>query len=220
VVLPVRREQQEFITTLNALLPGLALDLPSEAEWEYACRAGTITPYSFGETIDRSQVNFESDGPLPVGSLPPNRWGLHEMHGNVWEWCADTWHDSYEGAPTNGSAWVHPDSDPGAAYRVIRGGSWFDVARSVRAACRRLINPSRRNDFIGFRCARVQAASTASGAEQVAAPADSASRPGAERGRPQEPTGDATLLRVSESVVCFAPRIGTMLIRSDLTARS
>ena len=91
-------------------------------------------------------------GPVPVGSLPPNLWGLHEMHGNVSEWCADTWHENYSGAPNDGSAWI----DGGAANRVVRGGSWDDDARDVRAACRDVLEPADRLSDVGFRCSRVQ----------------------------------------------------------------
>jgi len=147
-------DTQAFIQNLNTRLPGIALALPSEAQWEYACRAGTQTPYSFGTTITREQVCYDSSGPVKVGSLPANGWGLHEMHGNVYEWCADHWHNNYEGAPRDGSAWI--DTDSGAASRVIRGGSWSDDARGVRAAYRRHDDPSLRCDFLGFRCARVQ----------------------------------------------------------------
>jgi formylglycine-generating enzyme required for sulfatase activity len=151
---------QIFLQTLNALKPGLDLSLPSEAQWEYACRAGTDTPYSFGKTISRDQVCYQADAPVEVGSLPPNGWGLFEMHGNVFEWCADTWHDSYEGTPPDGSARIETE---GAAVRVIRGGSWLDYARYVRAAFRYGSDPSSRGAF-GFRCARVQISDTASGA--------------------------------------------------------
>jgi formylglycine-generating enzyme required for sulfatase activity len=145
-------DARRFVERLNELRPGLAVDLPSEAQWEYACRAGTDTAYSFGPEIGRDQVNYESGGTVPVGSLPPNRWGLHEMHGNVWEWCADTWHDNYIGAPADGSVWV----DGAAAGRVVRGGSWFDVAGGVRAAYRLGGEPDYRDADLGFRCARVQ----------------------------------------------------------------
>jgi formylglycine-generating enzyme required for sulfatase activity len=151
-------DAQDFVQRLNAAKPGLDLSLPSEARWEYACRAGTTTPYSFGTEINRALVCYQSDAPVPAGSLPPNGWGLYEMHGNVWEWCADQWHDSHEGAPNDGSAW--PDRKR-AADRVFRGGSWAVVARGVRAACRGRSGPARRNSDVGFRCARVQSGSEA-----------------------------------------------------------
>jgi formylglycine-generating enzyme required for sulfatase activity len=158
-------DAQAFIRTLNAALPGIALALPSEAQWEYACRAGTGTPYSFGTAITREQVCYGSSGPVEVGSLPANGWGLHEMHGNVWEWCEDHWHASYQGAPTDGSAWVDTG---GAAARVIRGGSWLGFARDVRAACRDHYAPANRGDDLGFRCARVQSDSAVSVMERRA----------------------------------------------------
>ncbi len=146
------KDAMRFVERLNAAKPGLRLALPSEAQWEYACRAGTDTAYSFGPVISRKLVNFGGKATVSVGSLPPNRWGLHEMHGNVWEWCADPWHDNYNGAPADGSAWI----DGGAASRVVRGGSWSGVARSVRAAYRGRDVHGNRFDFVGFRCARVQ----------------------------------------------------------------
>ena len=147
-------DARRFATRLNAAMPGLGIDLPSEAQWEYACRANTNTAYNFGQEISRNLVNFGSKGTLPVGSLPPNGWGLHEMHGNVWEWCADTWHDNYDGAPSDGSAWI--GTDGGTTRRVIRGGSWYDFARSVRAAYRYRSDPANRLDYLGFRCIRLQ----------------------------------------------------------------
>ena len=128
-----------FLATLNDLVPGLAAVLPSEAQWEYACRAGTTTPFSFGETITPEQVNYNGNYPyrggtkglyrqetVPVGSLPANPWGLYEMHGNVWEWCAEAWHHSYEGAPFDGSAWVEADvSRPACcAAALVRRREW------------------------------------------------------------------------------------------------
>jgi len=105
---------------------GKAYRLPSESEWEYACRAGTTTPFYFGETITTDLANYHGDytyasGPkgvyreqtTDVGSFPPNAFGLYDMHGNVWEWCADLWHDNYNGAPTDGSAWLENKSDKG-----------------------------------------------------------------------------------------------------------
>jgi formylglycine-generating enzyme required for sulfatase activity len=146
------RDAQAFVAAFNAAKPALGLSLPSEAQWEYSCRAGKNTPYSFGKEVTKEQVNFDGDGPILVGSLPANDWGLHEMHGNVWEWCADTWHGSYDGAPRDGSAWI----DEGAASRVVRGGAFYNPARLVRSASRFRFDPGARFDYLGFRCARVQ----------------------------------------------------------------
>jgi formylglycine-generating enzyme required for sulfatase activity len=121
--------------------------LPSEAEWEYACRAGTTTPYYFGETISKEQANFNGGAISPVGQYSPNAFGLYDMHGNVWEWCADDWHNNYLDAPTDGSAWnskFHGD-------KVLRGGSWNDDPWLCRSAYR----PDNSPDYVylsfGFR---------------------------------------------------------------------
>lgn len=123
--------------------------LPSEAEWEYACRAGTATPFHFGEIISTEVANYDGNNTYgaghkgiysretsPVGSFKvANRFGLYDLHGNVWEWCADHWHKSYEGAPTDGSQWI----DSGAtriAPRLLRGGSWDKNPRLCRSAYR------------------------------------------------------------------------------------
>ena len=127
--------------------------LLSEAEWEYACRAGTTTAYAFGNRIGKHQAQFGSGTTANVGSFPPNAWGIYDMHGNVWEWCADRWHGGYRGAPSDGSPWI--DIEGGAAGRVVRGGSWDDDARGVRAAGRAGFAPSDRNYGLGFRFARV-----------------------------------------------------------------
>ncbi len=136
--------------------------LPSEAEWEYACRAGTTTPFYFGETITTDLANYNGNytyGNAPqgesreetttVGSFPPNAFGLYDMHGNVWEWCADTWHDNYQGAPKDGSAWINDNDNP-----IARGGSWFINPDFCRSASRYL-NPWAERVFIlnviGFR---------------------------------------------------------------------
>ena len=136
--------------------------LPSEAEWEYACRAGTTTPFYFGETITGKLANYDAsntyaDEPrgeyreetTPVGQFPPNAFGLYDMHGNVWEWCADTWHDNYDGAPRDGSVWTKNGNDNRSP---LRGGSWYGNPFVCRSAYR--YNPGRRvnfsNDF-GFR---------------------------------------------------------------------
>jgi formylglycine-generating enzyme required for sulfatase activity len=115
-------------------MTGRTYRLPSEAEWEYACRAGTTTPFHFGPTITTELANYNGNetygsGPeglrrgetTEVGSFPPNAFGLHDMHGNVWEWCQDVWHGNYEGAPTDGSAWIEGGDQE---RRVLRGGSW------------------------------------------------------------------------------------------------
>jgi formylglycine-generating enzyme required for sulfatase activity len=129
--------------------------LPSEAEWEYACRAGTATRYSSGDSEgDLARVGWyraNSNGRVhPVGEQPPNQWGLHDMHGNVWEWCEDTWHDSYEEAPDDGRAWV----DEGSGSRVYRGGSWDNVAGVARSANRDGLDPGVRDFSLGVRPAR------------------------------------------------------------------
>ncbi len=149
------RDCQEFLRTLNARVGGALFRLPTEAEWEYACRAGGAADYCFGEAAgqlgDYAWYQGNAGGRThPVGQRKPNSWGLFDMHGNVWEWCEDTWHDSYEGAPTDGSAWVEADS----ALRVVRGGSWYGDARRCRSACRLGGAPSGRSGYLGFRVAR------------------------------------------------------------------
>ncbi len=143
---------------------GNAYRLPSEAEWEYACRAGTTTPFHTGERISPEQANFNGNSTyngsargeyrqktLPVGSFAANDFGLYDTHGNVWEWCQDTWHENYEGAPTDGSAW----EGGGSSSRVLRGGSWLARPRLCRAAYRYVLAPDDRGGFIGFRVCRV-----------------------------------------------------------------
>jgi formylglycine-generating enzyme required for sulfatase activity len=179
---------QQFLSRLNGEVAGLELALPSEAQWEYACRAGGETATYAGDleilgvrnapVLDRiawyggnSGVGFELDngvdssswpekqypdtpsGTHPVGKKLPNALGLHDMLGNVWEWCADHWHADYDGAPTNASAWIEDDA---AADRVVRGGSWGNHARDVRAAYRFHGDPADRHYYLGFRCVRVQ----------------------------------------------------------------
>lgn len=151
--LPVQRVSwemaHEFVEKLNGLNDGYTYRLPTEAEWEYACRAGTTTEFAFGTVIDTEQANFlrtpkdEGKGPAaPVMSFRPNAFGLYNMHGNVWEWCEDVWHYSYAGAPLDGSAWV---SDGVPAYRVQRGGSWRVTEQDLRSA-----NRGRRERTVGY----------------------------------------------------------------------
>jgi formylglycine-generating enzyme required for sulfatase activity len=141
---------QEFIKKLNEKEGTDKYRLPSEAEWEYACRAGTTTCYSFGD--DESKLGdyawYYSSKTHPVGQKKPNSWGLYDMHGNVWEWVQDCWHDSYNGAPTDGSAWILACD---GAYRVFRGGSWYDCARDCRSALRLRNDPRYRGGGLGFR---------------------------------------------------------------------
>ena len=132
--------------------------LPSESEWEYAARAGTETAYSWGDEINCSQARYgrraggecsnSGDGPVPVGSFEPNPFGLYDLHGNVWEWVEDGWHNNYEGAPSDGSTWTGGDD---GSLRVMRGGAWFSYPRYVRSAVRFGDPPSRRSIAYGFR---------------------------------------------------------------------
>jgi formylglycine-generating enzyme required for sulfatase activity len=144
-------DAQEFCRRLSQRT-SRTYTLPSESQWEYACRAGTTTPYAFGATISQWQANVASSGTTEVGSFPANAWGLHDMHGNVWEWCADHWHPNYLGAPDDGRSWINPTADEDG-QRLLRGGSWVDFPRGCRSACRGhyLGRPDDANDFVGFR---------------------------------------------------------------------
>jgi formylglycine-generating enzyme required for sulfatase activity len=144
---------QAFLDKLNGEVPGLDLRLPTEAEWEYACRAGTTTAYSLGPTITQKQVNFGygRKTTVPVKSLPANPWGLYEMHGNIWEWCLDEF-APYE--PGSAKDPVRLGEGHDVRYRVLRGGSWFNGAWYVRSAFRFWHAPASRNDGGGFRVAR------------------------------------------------------------------
>ncbi len=111
-------DAMEFCARLS-VATGRTFTLPSEAQWEYACRAGTTTAFNCGDELLPHQANFDNTETSPVLRYPPNAWGLYDMHGNVWEWCLDDWHTSYEGAPTDGSAWV----DKKETNKRVRGGS-------------------------------------------------------------------------------------------------
>jgi formylglycine-generating enzyme required for sulfatase activity len=131
--------------------------LPSEAEWEYAARAGTPSAYWWDNSIGSNRANcygcgsrWDSRQTAPAGSFSANGFGLFDVHGNVWEWTEDCWNGSYSGAPADGSAWTRGD----CGRRVLRGGSWFDVPRSLRAALRFGYTPSVRDNVFGFRLAR------------------------------------------------------------------
>jgi formylglycine-generating enzyme required for sulfatase activity len=135
--------------------------LPSEAQWEYACRAETTTPFHFGLTITTDLANYDGNytygsGPkgvyreetTDVGRFPPNAFGLYDMHGNVWEWCQDVWHDNYDGAPTDGSAWMQGGDQ---SLRLLRGGSWYNVPGSCRSALRYGVARGSWYDVVGLR---------------------------------------------------------------------
>jgi formylglycine-generating enzyme required for sulfatase activity len=138
--------------------------LPSEAEWEYACRAGTRTAFSFGEEINTALANYDGNysyngsprgtyrqGTTPVGAFASNPWGLFDMHGNVWEWVQDVVHDNYEGAPLTGKAWEEGGDQ---ARRILRGGSWMYNPRYLRSALRNGFSAALSNDIVGFRVTR------------------------------------------------------------------
>ena len=124
--------------------------MPTEAEWEYACRAGTSDPRYHGNINDIAWYSETADNPMPVGQKHPNQFGLHDMLGNVWEWNEDQWAHSYSGAPTDGSARSDGDTDA----RVLRGGSWNDRANRARSAARSWAPRGIRLYVIGFRLAR------------------------------------------------------------------
>jgi formylglycine-generating enzyme required for sulfatase activity len=133
-------EVQEFLRRLNARGEG-RYRLPTEEEWEYACRAGTRTAYAFGKRLSTKDANFDGKSTTQVGSYRPNPWGLYDMHGNVWEWCAT------EYCP-------YPKPACGSRYKVIRGGRWYFGADSARSALRYTHEPQLRGFSIGFRVVR------------------------------------------------------------------
>jgi formylglycine-generating enzyme required for sulfatase activity len=146
-------DAQAYVAWLRERSGGRAYRLLSEAEWEYCCRAGTASEYSTGESITAEQANFDENakGTTSVFRFPPNPWGLRDMHGNVWEWCEDNWHENYKGnLPTDGSVWRGGD----ASLRVLRGGSWFDGPLDLRSAYRYWDRPGVRSIYVGFRVAR------------------------------------------------------------------
>jgi eukaryotic-like serine/threonine-protein kinase len=155
-------QAKEFCRRLS-IKTGKTYTLPTESQWEYACRAGSTTPFSFGETITSNVANYEGNyegkdayrnepkgvtraTTTDVMKFPPNAFGLYDMHGNVWEWCADTWHDTYEDAPTDGSVWL--DESPNM---VLRGGAWSEKPEICRSTSRIGNLPEIRVDAFGFR---------------------------------------------------------------------
>ncbi len=169
------RRVTERLRAAGLIAADEVIRLPTESEWEYCCRAGTTTPYSFGERAQAegdvapqaSQLNDyawhtgNAAGNDPeVGVLKPNPWGLYDMHGYLWEFCSDAWHPDYQSAPTDGSA---RDSSPPngnaadsrpPARRVLRGGSWKDDFTRLQSSTRRAVAEDSRDDAIGFRCVR------------------------------------------------------------------
>ncbi len=154
-------EATEFCRKVTRLMRGAGLitakqeiRLPSEAEWEYAARAGTQTTYSFGDTTEKLgdhawyTGNAAGNDP-PVGAKKPNPWGLYDIHGYLWEWCADGWHPNYEGAPADGSARIEGGD---AKKRVLRGGSWKDPAERLTSFYRVGVPADTRDDAVGLRC--------------------------------------------------------------------
>ncbi len=161
--LPVEKvswyDAMKFCAELTNRLPeGLKASLPTEAQWEYACRAGTTTAYSFGDILNGDKANCDGNYPYgtstkgkylqktsPVKSYAPNLWGLYDMHGNVWEWCLD-----YYGDYPTGTV-VDPKGSNNASFRVLRGGGWDDFACYCRSAYRNWCDPGYRFSFLGFR---------------------------------------------------------------------
>jgi formylglycine-generating enzyme required for sulfatase activity len=182
---------KKFLQQLNRQYPELKLRLPSEAEWENACRVGTTGAFNFEGELSLDKVNYRGtweyksdewgDGALKqtakVKSYPPNRWGLYEMHGNVWEWCQD-WFSNYPAEPV-----VDPQGSQSGVFRVLRGGSWTDLGRYCRSAYRLHSVPAARYDGIGFRLARgLELQSVRSGASQQPIGTPASERGGHERG--------------------------------------
>ena len=148
------RKATELMRAAKLIGESEVIRLPSEAEWEYAARAGTTTRYSFGD--DAAQLgeygwfngNAKGNDP-PVGAKQPNAWRLYDVHGYLWEWCADRWHDDYAGAPADGSAW---NSGGDAKRGVLRGGSWKDDAEKLASSVRRPADKQFKDDAVGLRC--------------------------------------------------------------------
>jgi formylglycine-generating enzyme required for sulfatase activity len=155
----------EFCKRLSKLT-GKEYHLPSEAQWEYACRAGTTTPFAFGATLSTEVANYDGNytyangkkgtyrqQTTPVGQFPPNALGLYDMHGQVWEWCEDDWHDNYNGATEDGAAWLINNDNCSQYLKCLRGGSWTSFPYGCRSANRGRSNPDNGGSNDGFRVA-------------------------------------------------------------------
>jgi formylglycine-generating enzyme required for sulfatase activity len=164
-------EAMEFCRRLQ-VRTGKQYALPSEAQWEYACRVATITPFHFGDTLSTEVANYNGEAvygdgmkgvyrgqTTDVAQFPANDWGLHDMHGNVWEWCADHWHPTYDGAPADGKPWLKRKTHDkkirarliDKQRRLLRGGSWYGSPKNSRSAYRSDVPPDFRGDRAGFR---------------------------------------------------------------------
>ena len=149
-------DTKKFIQKLNVMEGTNNYRLPTEAEWEYACRAGTTTDYSFGDDADELGkyawfVENSDKRTHSVGKKKPNAWGLYDMHGNVWEWVEDDWHDTYVGAPDDGRPWI---DHPRAPNRTGRGGGWGNDAQECRSAGRSSGTTDHKDGLLGFRLAK------------------------------------------------------------------
>ncbi|MDA1054934.1 MAG: formylglycine-generating enzyme family protein [Planctomycetota bacterium] len=148
------RKTTELLRAAKLINENQVIRLPSEAEWEYVARAGTTTVYSFGDEVAKLDDfgwhtgNAAGNDP-PVGAKKPNAWGLYDLHGYLWEWCSDDWHENYEGAPSDGRSWGGGDAD---AKRVLRGGSWKDKADRLTSSYRHGDSARSRDDAVGLRC--------------------------------------------------------------------
>lgn len=190
-------DTQEFLGQLYGQV-GLDLGLPTESQWEYACRAGTSGRYHFGDAMNPSDACFaesEADGTAVIGYYPPNSWGLFDMHGGVWEWCQD------------GIRKYSPATTEEGDDRVVRGGSWYSSALYVRAACRLADHPSARNDGLGFRCVWSRSA-----AEPLDAWRSDEVKQGAEPNR----SGEAGVVRIGDTAREFdLPAASRVVVRTD-----
>jgi formylglycine-generating enzyme required for sulfatase activity len=153
-------DAQRYVAWLSRTT-GKPYRLLSEAEWEYAARAGTQTAYSWGDEIGKGNANcngcgsqWDSNQPAPVGSFAPNQFGLYDMHGNVWEWVEDCVHNNYNRAPKDGSPWT---ADGDCSSRVVRGGGWTSLPEVLRSANRNWSSSDLRSYFLGFRLGRTLA---------------------------------------------------------------
>lgn len=148
------KKSTELLRAAKLIDADQVVRLPTEAEWEYCARAGTTTVYSFGDAVSDLGAyawftgNAAGNDP-PVGAKKPNPWGLYDMHGYLWEWCADPWHAKYDGAPTDGSAWLAGGE---AGSHVVRSGSWKNQADALTSSARQPLASDKRDDAVGLRC--------------------------------------------------------------------